>query len=398
MIFYGGTVLGALNAFADLWAMSLASPAGWTRIVTSGTDPGPRFSPYMIYDIPRDRILLFGGTKKLCSSCFVPQNDLWELNLSGTPTWTQLTPSGTPPPPRAGGRAIYDPVRDRMVILAGSGTTPTGAWALSLSGTPTWSDLTPWGAPHATSDFEAVYDPLRDRAIVMRADGSGRISTLDFRDSPPLWTQIYPSGLNFGTRLGPAVAYDPDDDLVLFFGGSSTNGTYRLDMGGGYLLDVGGTNGTVLPTKWCYSPGEVAEMIASPNQGYSFSQWFGDASGTSNPTQITMNGYKIVRAEFVQNVTGVDQPPVAFGLSIRPNPAVGVAGIEYSLPRAAPVRLRVFDVSGREVASLVDGMQPAGRHVAQWGAMDRRSVHAGIYIVRFETPSGTQIQRLALLR
>ena len=26
-------------------------------------------------------------------------NDVWELSLSGTPTWTQLAPAGSPPPP-----------------------------------------------------------------------------------------------------------------------------------------------------------------------------------------------------------------------------------------------------------------------------------------------------------
>ena len=98
-------------------------------------------------------------------------------------------------------------------------------------------------------------------------------------------------------------------------------------------------------------------------------------------------------------VTGVDDQPVAFALGVHPNPSAGPADIEYSLPREAPVRLRVFDVAGREVARLVDGPQPAGRHVAIWsGTPAAAHARAGIYLIRFETPEGTWTKRLALLR
>lgn len=59
----------------------------------------------------------------------------------------------------------------------------------------------------------------------------------------------------------------------------------------------------------------------------------------------------------------------------------------------------MFDVAGREIARLVDGSQPAGRHQATWsGTAAMAHVRAGIYVVRFETPEGTWTKRFTLLR
>jgi hypothetical protein len=264
--------------------------------------------------------------------------------------------------------------------------------------------LTPWGAPHACAP--ALYDPARDRAIVVNGDAVGRVSTLDFKTAPnqPTWSVVSPSGATLGSRPGLVVGYDPDDDLVLGYGGVTQAGSadyddaYRLDCGGGYFLDAGASDGSVVYSKWCYGSGEVASLIAAPNQGFKLNQWIGDASGNSNPLQLTMNGYKVVRAEFTTAVTAVEDFPTAFALSVRPNPAAGPAQIEYSLPHETAMKLRVFDVAGRQVADLVEGRQPAGRHVVQWGEGSAGRLRAGVYVVRFETPEGTWVKRVARLR
>ena len=64
--------------------------------------------------------------------------DVWELSFSGGPAWSHIVPSGAVPPPRNGHSAIYDPVRDRMIVFGGvdGSTYRNDAWALSLSGSP----------------------------------------------------------------------------------------------------------------------------------------------------------------------------------------------------------------------------------------------------------------------
>jgi len=67
-----------------------------------------------------------------------------------------------------------------------------------------------------------------------------------------------------------------------------------------YTLTISATNGTVTksPNKSTYAHGETVSLEAVPNTGYTFTGWSGDASGTSNPTTITMNANKSVTAGF----------------------------------------------------------------------------------------------------
>jgi len=66
-----------------------------------------------------------------------------------------------------------------------------------------------------------------------------------------------------------------------------------------------------------------------------------------------------------------------------PNPALSGAGFRFSLPRAGAVRLGVFDVQGREVARLLDGVLSAGSHAGSWsGRAGGAPVPPGVYFLR----------------
>ena len=54
------------------------------------------------------------------------------------------------------------------------------------------------------------------------------------------------------------------------------------------------------PDKSTYCPNEQVTLTVTPNAGCSFSSWSGDLSGNANPALITMNGNKIVTANFTQ--------------------------------------------------------------------------------------------------
>jgi hypothetical protein len=76
-----------------------------------------------------------------------------------------------------------------------------------------------------------------------------------------------------------------------------------------------------------------------------------------------------------------------------PNPFNPVSRITYSLPRTGRVRLGIYDVSGRLIELLVDGVVEAGDHVAEWHASAQPS---GVYFYRLET-GGTVVSRRATL-
>ena len=78
------------------------------------------------------------------------------------------------------------------------------------------------------------------------------------------------------------------------------------------------------------------------------------------------------------------------------NPVRGGTTLAYALPRSGRVGLAVFDVNGRRVARLVDGIQNAGLHELLWNARDDHAarIAAGIYFVRLETDAGVKAQKI----
>jgi flagellar hook assembly protein FlgD len=64
------------------------------------------------------------------------------------------------------------------------------------------------------------------------------------------------------------------------------------------------------------------------------------------------------------------------------------------------VSLRVFDVSGREVRTIVDGDLAAGSHTARWDGKnaDGVAVGSGVYVYRLETPGEQAERKLTVMR
>ncbi|HOT95684.1 MAG TPA: S8 family serine peptidase [bacterium] len=83
-----------------------------------------------------------------------------------------------------------------------------------------------------------------------------------------------------------------------------------------------------------------------------------------------------------------------------PNPFNAGTTIRYALPAAAPVRLELFDCSGRLVRLLVDATQTAGSHEIQWDGRDQegRLAASGTYFYRLRSGGRESIRKLLLLR
>ena len=80
-----------------------------------------------------------------------------------------------------------------------------------------------------------------------------------------------------------------------------------------------------------------------------------------------------------------------------PNPFNPATIIQYTIPpgRRSVVSLRVYDLLGREVATLVNEAQPPGTHEATW---DASGFASGIYFYRLEADGFTSTRKLMLLR
>ena len=78
-----------------------------------------------------------------------------------------------------------------------------------------------------------------------------------------------------------------------------------------------------------------------------------------------------------------------------PNPASERATLRFSVPAATSVRIGVYDLLGRQVATVADGRREAGRHEQQ---MDLSGLPSGTYFLRLRVGDEVQSQKLTVLR
>jgi flagellar hook assembly protein FlgD len=84
-----------------------------------------------------------------------------------------------------------------------------------------------------------------------------------------------------------------------------------------------------------------------------------------------------------------------------PNPFAGSVRIAFDLPRGGDASLRIYDVSGRRVRTLIESRLPAQiRHDLTWDGTDQdgRPVSTGIYFVRLEADGKSFTRRAVVLR
>lgn len=91
---------------------------------------------------------------------------------------------------------------------------------------------------------------------------------------------------------------------------------WTFTTGLAFALNVTAVNGTVVknPDQASYFNGTIVGLTATPNAGYSFTSWSGDASGTLSPVSILMNANKNVTANFAL-ITSLCPTIVPLGLS-----------------------------------------------------------------------------------
>jgi hypothetical protein len=112
----------------ETWAYRLSTNA-WTKM-TPAVSPPPRQGHNLVYDSRYNVVVLFGGIDVPSARYY---NDLWIYSYP-TNTWTQVSPSVSPPG-RRGGAMVYDPVSQRTILYGGTSQAAFhDVWALQLQG------------------------------------------------------------------------------------------------------------------------------------------------------------------------------------------------------------------------------------------------------------------------
>jgi len=143
--------------------ISATAPTRWVPMAVTGPSPLPRFDFGAVYDSLRDRVILFGGA----DTHFSPHDDVWELRFSPQPEWRLLEVDGAAPSPREGSLVFLDEAHDRLVVFGGAhdqvfGGPFTDLWTLSLGDHPRWSAM-PQSDPLPPSRIGAAASLLRSR-------------------------------------------------------------------------------------------------------------------------------------------------------------------------------------------------------------------------------------------
>jgi flagellar hook assembly protein FlgD len=119
--------------------------------------------------------------------------------------------------------------------------------------------------------------------------------------------------------------------------------------------------------------------------------------------QLFLNGYDSqgnLVAQLMETIT-LNAVPEEYELSQNyPNPFNPVTRIEYGLPVTSHVHLAIYDLLGREVVTLVDGIQEAGYRSITWHGMNRsgNGVGAGMYFYVIQAGDFRQIKKMILLK
>jgi hypothetical protein len=99
--------------------------------------------------------------------------------------------------------------------------------------------------------------------------------------------------------------------------------------------------------------------------------------------------------------TSITTPPFEFALyQNAPNPFNPSTRIDFTLDMAGPVSLRIYDISGRLVRSLVDGHRSVKSYTEEWDGRDDlgNEVASGIYFVQLTAGNKTLTRKAVLVR
>lgn len=215
---FGGLQAGLLMHHP--FAAGLDGPGAWLAITTLDTIL-PRRLHAAVYDPVRDRMLVLFGYDGTYLA------DVQQLPLSGPADWSPLAATGTPPVPRVDFGAVYDPAGDRVLLFGGFDGSATlyrnDVWELTLSGSPAWHLLTPAGTPpSARSGSRIVLDEAQNRLLMFGgANASGYLNDVWALSlsGTPTWAPVATVGTTPGGRADQVLAWDEAGRKLLVFAG-----------------------------------------------------------------------------------------------------------------------------------------------------------------------------------
>ncbi len=152
--------------------------------------------------------------------------------------------------------------------------------------------------------------------------------------------------------------------------------------------------------KWTYTGANIPNPLRNLRTIVNFWMFRGTAPVDTSDLEVIIH-------DVVQPiaVTSVDERPASQpeGFTLHqnyPNPFNPETTIRYSVPSGEKVTLKIYNTTGQEVRSLVNGIESAGEKTMVWDGRDNfgTPVVSGVYFYRLQTGRHQAVEKMALLR
>ncbi len=154
------------------------------------------------------------------------------------------------------------------------------------------------------------------------------------------------------------------------------------------------------------NPSPVYSLIAAPS-GMSIHRHSGRISWKPSYAQKGMHTVT------VRAVNAVGSDETSFTVTVKewvpapivlrqnyPNPFNAMTVIRFGIRSESRVTLKIYNILGQEIRTLVDDRMPEGMHSVSWDGLDRfgRSVASGLYVYRMKAGSHTKVSKMLLIK
>jgi len=248
------------------------------------------------------------------------------------------------------------------IVYAGGVESSAPAIYKTINGGTSWNKLASTGLSGTVYDI--AIDPTNTN-ILYAATSSGIYRSTNGGTN---WSSTGMSG-----GRANAVLLDPDDHTDVY-AGTYSNGVYYSSNSGSTWTQMNTGLGELNVNRLGINPGVY--LFAGSN-GKSMYRW---------SLQVGVD------EEYEHNVA----QPILYAF---PNPASRNSTFAYTITQEGHAELSVFDIQGRLVKTLVNGIQNPGKHTIAWDGMDNSNNHvaAGVYFCKLSTAEQVAIEKLVLM-
>ncbi len=209
--------------------------------------------------------------------------------------------------------------------------------------------------------------------------------------------------------------YDGDGKTDIFMGGNYAGSVWRIEYKGeGDITDSASYNYELVYQDTVPNGGTRVYSVSFPGDNFCLKQGGSsshDMNGNGEPELViayedgdsTQSWVVLVEGN---GVTGIEMEPGRQVLKTYylkqnyPNPFNPSTSISFRLPVTEKISLKVYDMMGREVKTLVNGVMTAGNHSVTWNGTDNNGNHvaSGTYIYTLKAGKHTLHKRMTLVK